>query len=117
VRKKEVGTIMGSHCWENIILPGVKFSSQSTENRLQVDFSQPLETLRRKKILGEPLPKKKRTSFTHHPDWLLPASQHHHVFLTKATFDAEQKRLRDLEERRENHLWEDALARRAARRL
>ena len=125
-----MGTITGSHYWENIILPGVKFSSQSTENRLQVDFGQPSETLRRKKILGKPFPKKrlKKISFTCHPDWLTPstqeqlcslekATQEQLCSLEKATLEAEQRRLENLEERRKNYVWEDALARRAARRL
>ena len=113
-----MGTITGSHYWENIILPGVKFSSQSTENRLQVDFSQPSETLRRKKILGKPFPKKRlKISFTCHPDWLTPSTQEQLCSLEKATLEAEQRRLENLEERRKNYVWEDALARRAARRL
>ena len=57
--------------------------------------------------------------FTSLPDWLTPSSstQEQLCSLEKATLEAEKRRLKNLKERRENYEWEDALARRAARRL
>ena len=117
-KMKDKGTMMGSHFWESVVLPGIKFSSCSSEKQLKLDFSQSLETLRRKKLLGKPLPKRraKKTSKSF-PGWLSLPTKKQLCSLEKETLGAKQRKLRDLEERRKNYVWEDALTRRAARRL
>ena len=115
---KDKGTMMGSHFWESVILPGVKFSSCSSETQLKLDFSQSLETLRSKKLMGKPLSKKSMKKIcTGLPDWLCPPSQKQLDSLERATLEAEVRRLRDFKELRENTLEEDFLLKIAGRRL
>ena len=115
---KDKETMMGSHFWESVVLPGIKFSSCFSETQLKLDFNQAPETLRNKKLLGEPLPKKSvKKICTGLPDWLCPPSQKQLDSLERATLEAEVRRLRDFKELRENTLEEDFLLKIAGRRL